>query len=456
MLPKSRVSRVVVAGFGAALLAGRAWCAAGDATFDFRVDRFELVRTTRPGASRNLPDFVDEFDDPRLGWGTWYGTAFAADGFLHLASPGTEIPDALGVLPGTTLDLSLVGSPNSLSDGEGSFIARSYWEPDELARGDFNHMSFSTYGRDAVEVSGLAIMNATPDGQPTAYTIVQHFVSFGAGVPGPPQLATVAIDPSAITGQIVFELRFDDDTNALETAFSLDGGVTFERPFLPLTVFNKGTWYGYFLLGADPLTNTVRAHLPAPPLCARGNLFGDAKIVSSSQAGSTIAVVGTLSHGPLRRRDYDPHRAGAQIRIIDRAHPETPILDLTSAAALPAGPGCGSRDGWRRVSSGFVYRNETNALPPGCVPGSAGGLRRFRLKSRAPLRWQGWVGGRGFGYEIDLATPWQPLPGARVATTLVLGDATGAPCGTSEVRCVASETGVSCEQDVPRRPQGVH
>jgi len=464
--PKFRVSWVVVAGSAAALLVGWAPCSGEDATFDFRVDRFAIEMTGTVAQRKGIPDFVEEFDDPTLsGWFTQYGTAFTADGFLHLASPGTEVPDGLGVLPGTTLDLSVVGSERQVADGEGDFVARSYWEPDELASGDFNHMSLATLGRDPpglLEVAGLAIMNQTRDGEPAAYTMVQHLVRFGAGGPEAPQLSSVAIEPSAITGQIVFELRFDDDANTLETAFSLDGGATFERPFLPLPIFHGSAYgYGYFLLGADPLTNTVRARAPAPPLCAGGTLIGDAKIVSSARAGSTIAVEGSIlktvagpgrivAFGPLRRRDYDPRRTGAEIRIIDRLLPETPILDLTSAAALRGGPGCGSHDGWRRVRNGFVYNNETGALPPGCIPGSAGGLTRVRLKHRTPVRLSnGKVRGGGLAYEVDLATAWRPIPGSRIATTIVLGDTTGsgaaAPCGTFEARCVASDASVRCE-----------
>ncbi len=157
-----------------------------------------------------------------------------------------------------------------------------------------------------------------------------------------------------------------------------------------------------------------------------------------------------MGFGPLRRRDYDPRRTGAEIRIIDRLLPETPILDLTSVAALRGGPGCGSHDGWRRVRNGFVYNNETGALPPACIPGSAGGLTRVRLKHRTSVRLSnGRVRGGGLGYEVDLATAWRPIPGSRIATTIVLGDTTGsgavAPCGTFEARCVASDASVRCE-----------
>lgn len=429
---------VAVAGSAATLLTGSVPTSAADTPFDFRVDRFEIEMAAD---ARGIPDFVDEFDRPLVNdWFTQFGTAFAADGFLHLASPGTEVPNGFGILPGTTLHLSLVGSVRQAFDGEGSFVARSYWEPDELAAGDFNHMSLSTVGGGPMEVGGLAIMNTTKDGEPTVYTIVQHLVRFAAATPGPPQLATVTIDPSAITGQVVFEFRFDDAANTLGTAFSLDGGATFERPFPPIPIFD-GTYYSYFLLGADPLIDTVRAHLPPPPLCASA-LIGDAKVVSRARGRSTIAVLGSIAQIRLGRRHYDPRRDGVAIRIVDRSIPETPILDLTATAILPGGPGCGSRDGWRRVGNGFTYRNETNALPPACIPGSAGGLTRMRLRKVSAAR-------SGIRYAIDLATEWHPVSPARIATTLVLGDAMGSSagiaCGTFEVRCVTGGASVRCE-----------
>jgi hypothetical protein len=429
----------------AVLFLGSVSCPGQDTTFDFRVDRFELK-------GNENPNYVDEFNDLEA-WFKQYGTAFAADGFLHLTNPGTELPNGFGVLPGRTLDLSLVGSQRQVFHDQGSFVARSYWEPDELAPGDFNHMSLNTLGGTGMEIAGVAITNMTADGQPNAYTIVQHLIRFAGEVPEPPQLSSVSIEPSAITGQIVFELDFDDASKTLATGFSLDGGATFQRPFSPMSIF-EGTVYGYFLLGADPQTGTVRAHPPVPPLCAHETPTGGGEIVGRA-AADMVAVEGAIGGFGPPFRHYDPRRDGAEIRILDRSQPQAPIVDLTGTAALRGGRGCGSRDGWRRARSGFVYRNETGALPPSCTPGSAGGLTRVRLRretiaqSQMPSKKRVAHRDRGLGFEIDLAGTWHPIAGARIATTLVLGDGTGAgadaPCGTIEVGCVGSRAGVTCE-----------
>jgi len=134
-----------------------------------------------------------------------------------------------------------------------------------------------------------------------------------------------------------------------------------------------------------------------------------------------------------------------QLRIVDRASSETAVVELTGPAALRGrAPGCGPRDGWRKVPRGFVYRNETDALPPACTPGSAGGVRRVRLKK---------LGRRATGFEIALATTWRPLPGARIATTILLGDAPAAAterCTTTEVQCTGDGATLDCARE-PRR-----
>jgi len=168
-----------------------------------------------------------------------------------------------------------------------------------------------------------------------------------------------------------------------------------------------------------------------------------------SVRGSIISIDGV----PPRPRDYDPREAGAQLRIIDRSlFLEAPVVDLTGTV-LRGGRGCGGRAGWRRVRNGFVYRNETNALPPDCLLGSAGGLTRLRLENRTAVRVkprnEKFATRPGLGYEVDLATAWRPTAGARIATTVVLGDASSrsatVACGTVEAACVASGAGVRCE-----------
>jgi hypothetical protein len=71
-------------------------------------------------------------------------------------------------------------------------------------------------------------------------------------------------------------------------------------------------------------------------------------------------------------------------------------------------------------------------------------VRRVRLKK---------LGRRGTGFEIALATAWLPAPGARVATTILLGDALAAAterCSTTEVRCIGDGATLDCARE-PRQ-----
>ena len=40
------------------------------------------------------------------------------------------------------------------------------------------------------------------------------------------------------------------------------------------------------------------------------------------------------------------------------------------------------RDGWKVKPGSYVYKNASNALPPGCAPGSANGVRVVKVKDK--------------------------------------------------------------------------
>src|SRR5262249_31992537 len=62
-----------------------------------------------------------------------------------------------------------------------------------------------------------------------------------------------------------------------------------------------------------------------------------------------------------------------------------PVVEWSerTIAVPPGGPGtgCGEKDGWVAIgnAASYRYRNHTNAMPPGCAPGSANGLTEVRL-----------------------------------------------------------------------------
>ncbi len=77
--------------------------------------------------------------------------------------------------------------------------------------------------------------------------------------------------------------------------------------------------------------------------------------------------------------------------LVDGFVPEYATLVEWSARTLAVPPGglgtgCDPRDGWTSSKNGASrrYRNHSNALPPGCLRGSAKGLREVRLLRKSP------------------------------------------------------------------------
>ena len=430
---------VTLAGVALATWLGGTWASA--AVFDFRVDRFAVDGNVF-GPLDGVPDRVDDFSDGVLPpWFVVYGTASEHDGFLHLTSPGTHVPDGFGAVPGLPLDLSEVYYSYVLSDGRGSFTATAAWDSTVLGYGDFNHFSLFGYvdptnPLGAYEVVGVAISNPTPAGQPAAYSATRFGVRYIGGAFQPLDLESVSIDPATITGQIVLRIAFDDATNAVTVSLSVDGGATFLPPFTPVSFFT-GTSTAVFLLGSDPLADPP----PPPPLCAGGTGLRGTRVVFN-RLHHTLIARGKLALPPSVATGYDPAQDGAQLRIEDSASPAIVLVDLTGARAVPAGSpgsGCGPRDGWVRRGATFTYHNQSNALPPACAAGSARGLQLLRVSTRRAAAGEVSIRAR----FRDTAAPDLLAP---LHVTAVLGDEGAGAAG----RC-ASAPALGCVRTGPIR-----
>jgi hypothetical protein len=98
----------------------------------------------------------------------------------------------------------------------------------------------------------------------------------------------------------------------------------------------------------------------------------------------------TLGARPgLRAAVPDVATTGVQL-LVETAdgYDYAPIVEWSAQtlAVPPGGPGsgCAPKDGWVVSANGasFRYRNDSNALPPACVAGSANGLTDVRVKRR--------------------------------------------------------------------------
>ncbi len=161
-----------------------------------------------------------------------------------------------------------------------------------------------------------------------------------------------------------------------------------------------------------------------------GNPLGDERMVFKGTV--------TVAAAP------NPLADGAQVRVEDGRNGFLPVydrsyLDLPIPAGAP-GAGCDPKDGWKTNNAGtkFTYVNKSNALPPGCVPGSANGLVGMSVKARKsdPSQYT-------FKVKVKGGTIEAPLDEGRDVRPVVAFGATAAAGAAGS--CAAVEGSFDCK-----------
>jgi hypothetical protein len=400
---------------------------ASHTTFSSSVDRFEVDGNVF-GPSDGVLDFVDEFDDGTLApeWSVLLGSATEAGGVATMHSPGTDV----NIGP-VHVDTSNIEKEDDVQDGAGNFTATSYWVPALPGTNQEFHMQLYGVGS-VIESAGLQVTNMSPEVAAAksppgiaGYAIGQVLIHIG---PDTVQSSAVALDPADVTGAIVFRLSFDDATNALTASFSLDGGVTFQSPFPPMTIF-QGVSASEILLGA---ATDISLPPPVNPPC--GSVAPTSNAVLRLK--HSIMFRGILGAAAGVPPAFNPAVDGAEAVIAS-----TTVGGMVLAPSIPGGPGgCGPLDGWLVPSaSGYRYRNRSNALPPSCAPGSAQGLRELTIRDRRARRGQ-----LVFKLKAESAAP---LPQSEVLASVTLGSGNAGICGSATFFCANYTGGYKC---IPR------
>jgi cysteine-rich repeat protein len=95
-----------------------------------------------------------------------------------------------------------------------------------------------------------------------------------------------------------------------------------------------------------------------------------------------MAFKGKVLNPPLAHLEWDPSSDGLELALTTTGL----VYGIFGTTALPPGPpgsGCDpARDGWKTKPGSYVYKNVSNALPPGCTPGSANGVRVVKVKDK--------------------------------------------------------------------------
>ncbi|HJQ84145.1 MAG TPA: hypothetical protein VKA21_08720, partial [Candidatus Binatia bacterium] len=370
---------------------------ASHSIFSGSVDRFEVDGNAFGPADGTL-DQVDDFDDGTIAphWEVLLGTAVEAGGVVTLKNPGADV----SLVPGASLDISDIENVIDVANGEGDFTATSYWVPSLPSTNTGWH--FQLYGiGNAIEAAGLTVNDldaelAAETGDPVGYSISQEVTFIGGS--GTPQHDVVAIDPGQVTGQVVLRMAFDDASDALTCSFSLDGGTTFQSPFPPLHVFQAVDEHE-ILLGASAMEPTGA---PPPGSCVTilHPRLGFRRLAAGA-SGQQVSLRGVLPLLYAPNVLINPVMDGATLAL-------TPVgsdVPVWSVAIPPGGPGtgCDPRDGWRLGGATYRYSNLSNALPPGCVVGSAQGVTTMKIKDQ---RWnRGEVGFRARAKRATVAPP---------------------------------------------------
>ena len=198
--------------------------AAFHATFDYLFDRVEIDGNTF-GPFDGSPDFVDDFDGGNIApWVQSWGTIAEMGGAMHLRSPGTH-DSVLGL---DRSDAGISGSP--FVSGAGSFRASARLP---MVLPAVNQQVVFAFGD--IEVFAISV-------QPNSVVQV-YFMSTILDAQVQP------ISSPELTGDIVLQISYDDVSKEVSSAFSLDGGASFQTPFTAHT-FNL-TPSGTFILHAD-------------------------------------------------------------------------------------------------------------------------------------------------------------------------------------------------------------
>lgn len=286
-------------GWLAALLVGAAGPAEGQ-HYDFELTRVELS-----GAS----SFVDEFSDgerdlpPTSAFDDLFGTTTEEPGFLRLASfDGAESfahPEASLWEPATGRRDAAVLSGAGLAfvDGAGSGVFRSTWTGalPEVSGLDYDRQLSSLLllsgsgGSGSLTLSVLAsdytgqLANATCQhgGPSVSMLYLQAFLVV---------FACDSFDPAEVTGPVVLELGFDDATDTLSFAYSLDGGASFrassgwEVPRATLDVSSE-IQNGYAVLGVGASATRRPSVLPGPGLAVAAALLASGGLALAGRRG---------------------------------------------------------------------------------------------------------------------------------------------------------------------------
>lgn len=356
--------------FGVLVFAARVGGAHAQETFDYTVERFEVDGNVH-GALDGTADLVDDFGDGIMGpvFQPLVGSAAESGGALHVQSPGLELA-VLGVTP-VRYDVSaVIDAAGTIALGGGDAALRIVLPPRLPGPNDAINFFLSWSDADGAYYGGLSFANLNrtlgdsfDPAIPPGASMFAHLEKVSYPQSEIVSLEPRSIDPLAITGGVVLELRYDDGARTITSRYSLDGGATFAPAFAPLPIDPQAASVSVYVAGA-----AYKGDCPAA-LSVRSARFSGLGRPGQARAKLRLQTPQWLAHEAMRIVLRDQGAGGAV------------LLDTQLPDAQLDTPRCDPRDGWSASGSRKRrYRNYSNALPPACTPGSAQGLQDYQSR----------------------------------------------------------------------------
>ncbi len=361
--------------------------------YDYAVERV-IIDGNVWGPHDGTADAVEETFDPRINqyglpnppygfaipFDSFLGNSSPIDGALHLFSPGTLVD--FPWLGYRVIQSDVLSASPVLRDGAGDARIQVDFQAATIALNQYVHSTFVLVGPlPGASYASLAFANFDADMAlrqvNQAIPGLSMFAQLVDASVRPLRGQSIPVEPSLAGGPFSIAFDYDDTAKTITPTYSLDGGATFAGGFdpFPLPFDGSGTGWAKLMLGADP------RETEDPNACPTGSYrrLSHHRVVAKARRDENVVTFRAQGLIDSAAGPFNPVAEGAQITILDRGTATNLVAVTVPPVAL--GAGCDPRDGWSASGSGFIYRNFSNAVPPGCAAGSASGVTLMKVKA---------------------------------------------------------------------------
>lgn len=257
---------------------------ASHTTFDYQVERFEVIG--------NVPNgLADEFDDGIVTVTSPFGTVDERDGALHLESVGSH--DNFPGIPSLTIDRSdaIMDPGFFVANGAGDFTTTTVLRQLTFQEGGFFSLNLA-YDNDGVtvELLSLSVFNSSAEINSLIdpiypilgygdtglnLSLTRRRIDLATSLPTFLDHQNINVPTASLVDDILFTMDFEDATDSIIAGISLDNGSS-GTAFSQVVLTGLGpSDFGVWTLFGDPMTVVPE---PSTALLMSFGLIGLAKL----------------------------------------------------------------------------------------------------------------------------------------------------------------------------------